>query len=224
MKVVFEGEIIDVISVEKGLVIAYVLDKDEQQITVAYKMVTFENGKIINVQKSMYELSKFGANYRKISQFVKNHLSCKAVMLPNGKIFILENDGSAKLLDADAQEIWTGSLEYRGETPSGIAINTRSVWSCFKERSVLMRMNLISMREELRIGGGEASPFDGPIDMFADGDNIYVCNKNSNNVMRVDTNSFVTEEYKKFNHPVRQFIKNGVYEFAVLDTGVYLLD
>ncbi len=224
MKVVFEGEIIDVISVEKGLVIAYILEREENQVTVAYKMVTFENGKIINVQKSMYELSKFGADYRKITKLVKSHLSCKSVVLPNGKIFLLENDGSAKLLDGDANEIWAGSLEYRGEIPSDIAINAHSVWSCFKKSGVLIRMNLISMREELRIGGGEASPFKEPIDMFADGDDIYVCNKDTNNVLRVNTYSFATEEYKKFNCPVHQFIKNGAYEFVVLDSGVYLLD
>ncbi len=224
MKTVFEGQILDVISVENGLVIAYILEQNGDEVMVAYKMVTFDNGKIINVQKSMYELSKFGANYKQIVPFAKSHLSCKAVVLPNGKIFILEKDGSAKLLDGDANEVWSGRLEYRGEAPSGIAINNRAVWSCFKSRSVLMRMNLITMREELRIGGGSSSPFNQPIDLFAVEDDMYVCNEGSNTVLKVNTTSYVTEEYKTFNCNILQFIKNGAYEFAVLENGVYLLD
>lgn len=224
MQTVFEGRILDVVSVENGLVIAYILEQEGEKIMVAYKMVTFDNGKITNVQKSMYELSKFGANYKMVVPHAKSHLSCKAVVLPNGKIFILEKDGSAKLLDGDANEIWNGNLQYRGEAPSGIAINNRSVWSCFKSKSVLMRMNLISMREELRIGGGSSSPFNGPIDLFAVGDDIYVCNAGSRTVLKVNTTSYVTEEYKTFDHDVLQFIKNGKYEFAVLENGVYLLD
>lgn len=224
MKTVFEGNILDVVSVENGLVIAYALQQDGEEIMVAYKMVTFDNGLITNVQKSMYELSKFGANYKQVVKHAKSHLSCKAVILPNGKIFILEKDGSAKLLDGNANEIWSGNLQYRGEAPSGIAINNRSVWSCFKAKSVLMRMNLVTMREELRIGGGTSSPFSQPIDLFAIDDDIYVCNAGTNIVLKVNTTSYVTEEYKTFDRDVLQFIKNGKYEFAVLENGVYLLD
>ena len=224
LKTVFEGKILDVISVENGLVIAYILEQEGDSINVAYKMVTFDNGKIINVQKSMYELSKFGANYKQVAKHAKTHLSCKTVVLPNGKVFILEKDGSAKLLDGDAEEVWSGNLEYRGEAPSGIAVNNRSVWSCFKSKSVLMRMNVVTMREELRIGGGTSSPFKEPIDLFAVEDDIYVCNAGSNTVLKVNTNSYVTEEYKTFDSRILQFIKNGDYEFAVLENGVYLLD
>ena len=224
MDAVFEGQILDVVSVDNGLVIAYALEQEGEKITVAYKMVTFDNGMITNVQKSMYELSKFGANYKEVVKHAKSHLSCKATVLPNGKIFILEKDGSAKLLDGDANEIWSGSLQYRGEAPSGIAINNRSVWSCFKSRSVLMRMNLVSMREELRIGGGSSSPFNQPIDIFADGDDMYVCNSGSNTVLKVNTVSYVTDEYKTFEKNILQFIKNGKYEFAVFENGVYLIN
>ena len=224
MKPIFEGEIIDVVCVENGLVISYILEKEDTKITVAYKMVTFDNGKIINVQKSMYELSKFGASFKAVEAKIKNHLSCKAVLLPNGKLFILEKDGSAKLLDSDAEEIWTGSLIYRGSAPSGIAINNRCVWSCFKEKSVLMRMNLLTMREELRIGGGNSSPFKSPIDLFADGDDIYVCNADSNEILKVNTNSYVTEQYRQFDSKVLQYLRSGEYEFAVLENGVYLMD
>ena len=226
MKPVFEGEIINVLCVDNGLIIAYICERDEEEktVSVAYKMVAFDSGKVTNVPKSLYELSKFGPNYAAVSEKVKNHITCQAVILPNGKVFTLDTDGDANLLDADGEPVWTGKIEYRGAAPSGIAVSNRSVWTCFKEKSALMRMNLITMREELRIGGGSTSPFTNPVHLFIEDDDIYVCNAGSNEILKVNLNSYVTEVYKTFESRPRQFIKNGGYEFAVLDTGIYLLN
>lgn len=226
MKPVFLGEIINVLSIDNGLIIAYIhhRDEDEKTVTVAYKMVAFDSGKITNVPKSLYELSKFGTNYAKIAEKVENHITCQAVILPNNKVFTLDTDGNANLIDAGGETVWSGKIEYRGAMPSSIAVSNRSVWTCFKEKSALMRMNLITMREELRIGGGNSSPFDNPVHLFIENDDIYVCNAGSNNILKVNLNSYVTEVYKSFDSRPHQYIKNGGYEFAVLDTGIYLLD
>ena len=106
--------------------------------------------------------------------------------------------------------------------PSGIAINNRSVWTCYKETAVLMRLNLVTMREELRIGSGANSPFDHPVDLFIDGDDIYVCNSN-NTVVKLNLNSYVTEEYITLENPIKQYLKIDDFEFVVLQNGVYLI-
>lgn len=226
MKPVFEGEIINVLCVDNGLIIAYICERDEEQktVSVAYKMVAFDSGKVTNVPKSLYELSKFGPNYTAVAKMVKNHITCQAVILPNGKVLTLETDGDANLIDTSGETVWSGKIEYRGAAPSSIAVSNRSVWTCFKEKSALMRMNLITMREELRIGGGSASPFANPVHLFIENDDIYVCNAGSNEILKVNLNSYVTEVYKTFESRPRQFIKNDGYEFAVLDNGIYLLD
>ncbi len=225
MKTVFEGEIVNAVPAAKGLIIAYICDKDIEAntATLAYKMVTFEDGKLINVPKSLYELTKFGPNYQSILPLVNNRLTCKAVLLGNNKVFLLENDGQATLTDAEGEPVWKGKLEHRGMVPSGIAISSRSVWTCYKENAVLMRLNLVTMREELRIGSGANSPFQNPTDLFIDGDDIYVCNAN-NTVVKVNLNSYVTEEYLSFEQPLLQYLKIDNFEFAVLKNGVYLID
>ncbi|MBQ0083925.1 MAG: hypothetical protein KBS52_04090 [Clostridiales bacterium] len=224
MKTVFEGDILNVLSVENGLVIAYACKKeDDGVLNIAYKMVTFEDGKLTNVPGSLYYISKFGPAFGEIKQKIKVPLACKSVILQNGKVFSLEADGAATLFDTDGVTIWKGTLSYKGATPSGIAVNNRSVWVCYRESNVLIRLNLLTMKEELRIGGGEASPFKEPIDLFTDNDNIFVCTKEKS-IIKVNLNTYVTEEYKTFEEPVLQYIKNGSYEFAVLQNGVYLID
>lgn len=225
MKTVFEGEIVNVVPAAKGLIIAYLCDKNEDDNTavLAYKMVTFEDGKLINVPKSLYELTKFGPNYQEILPLVKNRLTCHAVLLGNNKVFILEGDGEATLTDTNGTPVWKGKLEHRGMVPSGIAINNRSVWTCYKETAVLMRLNLVTMREELRIGSGANSPFQNPTYLFIDGDDIYVCNGN-NTVVKVNLNSYVTEEYISLEKPIKQYLKIDDFEFVVLQNGVYLID
>ena len=225
MKTVFEGKIINVISVENGLIIAYAYEQNENNTVIAYKMVTFEDGKLTNVPKSLYHVSKFGTNYAEIEKLISSPISCKSVILPNDKIFVMEpEDGSAKLFLSDGELLWSDNLAYRGQTPSSVAINNRSVWACFKESGVLIRMNIINMKEELRIGGGSASPFNMPVDMFADDDFIYVCCAQDNNIIKLNLNTYVTEVYAEFDSPLLQFIKNGAYEFAVLAGGVYLIN
>lgn len=225
MRTVFEGEILNVISVDNGLIIAYACKKDDDGImNIAYKMVTFEDGKLTNVPSSLYYISKFGTSFGAIKSQIKVPLACKAIVLQNGKVFTLESDGTAILFDTDGAVIWKGTLSYRGNTPSGIGVNNRSVWVCYKESNVLIRLNLLTMKEELRIGGGAASPFAEPIDLFTDDNNIFVCTKSKNSIVKVNLNTYVTEEYKTFETPVLQYIKNGNYEFAVLENGVYLID
>lgn len=218
------GEIVNVLPVENGLIIVYILEKTEDTATVAYKMLSFENGKMVNIPKNVYELSKFGENYKSVAMQCKNSILCKVIRLQNGKIFLLDTDSSAKLIDENGNTVWFGNLEYRDETPASVAISNRSVWTCYKERGVLIRLNISTMREELRIGGGTHSPFEQPNDLFIDGENIFVCNTGANNIIKVNSSTYVTDEYKKFDEPIKAFIKNDEYEFVVLESGLYLLD
>ena len=224
MKTLFEGTVVDVVPVENGLIIAYVCEKTESTATVAYKMVTFTDGKFTFIPRSLYEFSKFGTKPEYVTHHIKNHIRSKALAVSSGKTFILERDGEGKLIDIDGECIWSGQISYRGNAPSGIAVNNRSMWTCFKEASVLTRMNLMSMKEELRIGGGTSSPFDKPVDLFIDDNDIYVCNSGNYSIVKVSLNTYAAEIYRQFDSPVYRFIKNDGYEFVVLESGIYLLD
>ena len=224
MKTVFLGEVLNVIPVDNGIVFSHVLEKNEEEIQVAYKMITFSDGKIAPVPKSLYHLSKFGANYGAILPHIQNIILSKALQISNEKTFLLNPDGSALIINNSGEVLWEGIIKYRDNAPSSIVLNNRSIWACFKQSSVLMRLNLATMREELRIGSGSSSPFNKPKDLFVDNDFIYVSNGADNAIIKLNLNTYVTEVYKKFERPIKQFLINEGFPLVVLEDGIFLLD
>lgn len=222
MKKIFSGEVFEVMPLTGGIIFSYCKDVIEENTIVAYKMISFENGHFTDVAKNIYLLTKFGNNYKAVAAICGNYISAKSIVLPNGKVFLLLPDGTAQLLDIDASPIWTGELKYRGFNASDIALYKNALWASFAECNVLLRYNLATMREELRIGGNK-SPFDKPQSLFIDGDSVMVSNAGSNMLVQVDLNSYNVFEYEQFSEPVRQYVKVGDNRFAVLDSGLYLI-
>lgn len=87
---------------------------------------------------------------------------------------------------------------------------------------MLLRYNLSTMREELRIGGNK-SPFSRPEGLFVEGDSVMVCNSGSSKLIQVDLNSYSVFEYEDFEEPIHQYVQVGDCRFAVLDSGLYLI-
>ena len=223
MTTVFEGEVLHVIPMEKGIIITYCEERSETQITAAFKMISFETGKVTNVAKNIYQLSKFGADYKAFCTQVNNYFSCKTIPLPSEKMMIMELDGTLKLLDTDSTILWTGSLLYKNAPPSGIALFENKLWTCYPEHNVLIRYNINTMREELRIGGGVNSPFMQPKDIFIKGNFAYVCNPGTLQILKVDLTNYAVEVFEEFTKPVKQYLEVDGYRFAVMNDGVYLL-
>ncbi len=223
LKTVFTGEVLHALRLEHGMLIAYCEEKDDVRMTVAFKMVSFDTGKITNVAKNIYQLSKFGSNYKAFCMQVDNYITCKVLPFHNGKMLIVERDGSAKLLNTDASALWIGSLCYKGLAPSGIDIYENKLWACFPSENVLVRYNLSTMHEELRIGGGKNSPFSSPVDLFIRDRFAFVCNPGTMQLLRVDLETFALNVEEEFTTPVRQYFEADGYRFIVNDDGVFML-
>lgn len=224
MTSVFEGDILHVIPMENGIIIAYAEDRSETQITAAFKMISFDTDKTTNVAKNIYQLSKFGANYRSFCIQVQNYFTCKTIIFPSEKMLVLERDGTVELLDTDASFLWAGKLLYKSTPPSSMALFENKLWATFPEHNVLVRYNINTMREELRIGGGNSSPFAQPCDIFVKGDFAYICNLGSLQILKVELNTYSLEVYEEFTQPVKQYLEVDNKRFVVMDTGVYRLD
>ncbi|MBR3960989.1 MAG: hypothetical protein IKK13_02110 [Clostridia bacterium] len=223
MKLIFDGDIHSIATDGGNLVAAIIGERYDTQARIFYKAVAFDNAKVTLVPPDLFKLAKFGSNYKDITKRVHNHLLTKSVILENGKVFCTDVDGTAYLFDSDGGLLWKGELVYRGCKPTGLAVCSRHLWVAFGELNVIMRMNLATMREELRLGGGKESPFINPTDLFANGDKIYVCTKDSTEILAVNTNTYSIETYRTFEQPVRQYLRTDRYEFALLTDGVYIL-
>lgn len=222
MKKVFSGTVYEVMPLSDGIIFSYCKDVIEENTVVAYKMISFENGQFTDVARNIYLLTKFGNNYKAVAALCGNYITAKSIVLPNGKVFLLLPDGTAKLLDIDATPIWTGELKYRGCEASDITLYKNALWASFAECNVLLRYNIATMREELRIGGN-SSPFDKPKSLFIDGDGVMVSNAGSNKLIQVNLNSYNVFEYEQFTEPVKQYVRVGDNRFAVLESGLYLI-
>ena len=222
MKRIFEGEVYEVLPLSNGIIFSYCKEVLEKNIVVAYKMLSFETGAITDVAKNIYLLTKFGSGYKAVVNYCDNYITVKSLALLGGKVFLLATDGSAQLLDDDATPIWTGTLTYRSSTPSDIVLYNNVLWASYSECNVLVRYNLSTMREELRLGGSR-SPFNKPKNLFLEGDVVTVCNGGSKSIVNVNLNTYAVEEVATFEEPVWQYIKSGDYSFVVLESGLYLI-
>ena len=205
-----------------GFLYSYLIEQLDGQIKVGYKMVTFSTGKISNVTKNIYMLTKFGSVYKSFMDKIKNYLTCFAIPLENGHCFVIELDGSATLYGNEGEEVWSGTLLYKKSAPGGVAVNSDSLWISFSQSNVLIRYDLKTLRQELRIGG-EHSPFTTPTGLFPAGSKIFICSKGDNCIWKMDCQTYATELYYTFDQPVLDYKFINKYEIAVLESGIYLL-
>lgn len=222
MKKIFDGKIYEVLPKSDGIIFPYQKAVVDQGDIVWYKLLSFENSLLTDVSENVYWNIKFGSNYLTATQLCHNFVSVKSLILPNGRLFLCADNGQAFIIDPDGMINIAGELKYRDQVPSGIAFYKNSIWACFAGTNVLIRFNINTMRAELRIGG-KNSPFDNPcgiciIDSFA-----YVCNSNANNIVKVDLENYSVDELYRFEEPVRSYVKSGKFEFALLDSGLYVL-
>lgn len=221
MKQVFSGEVYEILPITGGIIFSYCKEKIDENVIVAYKMLSFENGHFTDIAKNIYLLTKFGNNYKAVSALCENYITVKSIVLPNGKVFLMSADGTAMLVDNDTAVIWQGSLIYRTAAPSDIVLYKNALWASYSESNVLLRYNLNTMREELRVGGSK-SPFNKPKSLFVEGENAYISNLGSHTVTQLNLSTYSVLEYEKFEEPIYQYVKVGDYNFALLESGVYV--
>ena len=222
MRLIAKDKVFSLHPLPDGFLYSYLVEQEGEQVAVSYKMVSFSGGKISNVTKSVYMLTKFGSAYKGFMKKIKNYLTCFALPLENGHCFVIERDGSAALFGAEGGEIWSGTLLYKKASPGGIAVNGDSLWISFTDSNVLIRYDLKSLRQELRIGG-EHSPFNKPSGLFPAGSKIFICSLEDNCIWKMDTATYDAELYFPFDEPVKDYKFIQKYEIAVLESGIYLL-
>ncbi len=222
MNKIFEGKIYDILPKTDGIIFSYQKAHIDDGEVVWFKMLSLENALMTDVGKNIYWNIKFGGNYEAAVKTVKNFVAVKSVILPGNRLFLCDDDGQAFVIDSDGSVNLVGELKYRDKAPSGIAFHQNSIWASFADRNVLMRFNINTMRAELRIGG-KNSPFDKPYGIYIDGDDAYVSNSGSKNLVKVNLKNYTVEERYNFEEPIRSYIKSGNYEFVLLDSGLYVI-
>lgn len=211
--------------VPNGVVAAVLREVTENdKFVVEYRHIAADTNEVQRVSKNVFLLVKFGASHRAAVMQVSNHLTCNACVLDSGKTFIVEDDGSAKLLSEEGVAEWVGTIKYKEEVPSFVAFDGKNIWVSFCENNTLIRMDVNSMRDELRVGSREGDKnFNGPCGLFAKDENLYVANKKSKKIWRINTNDFSAEEYAETTQPVLGFCHCLQKDIVWFEDGIYEL-
>lgn len=222
MKQVFAGEVYEMLPMSDGIVFSYCRGVEDNMVTVGFKMLSFDTGALVDVAKNIYLVTKFGNNYRTAVKVCENYITSKAVVLPNDKLFLISAEGQAYLTDILGGIDWTGEIRYRDNPPSDIAFYKNSLWASFAKENALVRFNLNTMREELKIGG-KRSPFSEPRDIFAQEKGTIISNAESKKLVKIDLDSYTVEDYREFEETVHSYLSVDRFEFVLLDSGIYLI-
>lgn len=225
MNRLFSEQIFDILEYNSGFIVVYRRPEIEDKVVVSYKSVSIGDGVVTKRTRADYEFVKFGERYGKLNFQIGNFITCSCVKLDNGNLFVVSDDGEAKILDPDGFTEWQGTIRYKDCGPAAIAHHGHTLWASFPEKNALIRFNLRTMREELRIGGSTDSSFMGPEGLWVDesAGKLIVCNSKANNILEVNMKTYTVHERAVFDEPVHKYLCIGKREFVVLGSGLYLL-
>jgi len=225
MKNIFEGQVLNALPIAGGIVFAYVekITEDNQR-QIAYQHINFDTGRTATVSKAIFQLAKFGVNHQKILEYSSHHLKTVACEINDGKMFLVEKDGSMKIIDGEGELDFLASFLYKKEAPSDIVYNDGAVWASFKKNNVIVKYDLDLLREEMRVGGGSGeNSFSAPSGLFMKDNVLYVCNEGSKKIWALNTKTYDINEVHSFKEPVYSYMQTAGLELVVLESGLYLL-
>lgn len=225
MKQLFGEQIFDLLKTPDGFITVYRRPEFEDGVVVSYKSVSLDDGVVTQRTRADYEFIKFGANCNLKGLESGGFITCSCVELDKDRIFIVRDGGEAAVYDAQNNIEWQGTVRYKDEGPSSIAGSGDVLWASFAENNTLIRFNLRTMREELRIGGSNDSSFSGPCGIWLDDsrEKLFVCNCKAQNILEVNVKTYTVAEHAAFEEPVHKYLRLGNRELVVLDSGLYLL-
>ncbi len=226
MKKLFSGQVYDILPVDDGgFIIVYRRAEAEGKIIVSYKSVSLENGVVTPRTRADYEFIKFGEHRQNIDFSDGNFINNSCVILEDGNRFIVSPEGQSRIIDAEGHVQWQGTIRYKECGPAAVAHHGHTLWASFPKNNALIRFNLRTMREELRIGGSNDSSFNEPMGLWVSDneDRLIVCNHNGNNLLEVNMKTYTVNERASFDEPIYKYLCIGNKEFVVLESGLYLL-
>lgn len=223
MERIYDSSALDIVPMSDGMVFSYCQDKTDEQMTVAFKLISFESGVMTNVTPDFYSIAKFGTQYKSRPMQEYNLVTCKIAELADGRTFFVADNGEAGIVDLDDNTVWSGTVLHRGNAVSGVAAAGNSIWCSFKDSGVLIRYNARTMRDELRLGGGRNPVITSPKGVFIEDGIMKVCDVSERKIFEIDLSSYSMQIYREFDEPVHQYIKIRDYEFVLLDSGLYML-
>ncbi len=216
-------DILDLIGFQSGILFVLRENQNNDSVKVSFYSFDIETKSIATVTKNAYLLTKFGSAYAPIARQLGDYVSCDAAKLWNGHTFVIYSTGETGIFDDQGNLIKTADLTYREAPARDVAVDNNYIWSVVPEENLIIKYSLLQNRVIMRIGGDDSDTFSCPVSISEYNGYLYVCNKNSRKIKRIDLKNFLVEDYKEFDEAVYNYVQVDNNEFVILDSGVYLL-
>lgn len=215
--------VIDLLAYQSGILFVMKEPSTNGQIKISYYSFDVSTKSIATVTKNAYLMTKFGPGYAAITERLDDYISCNAVRLSDGRVFIGYPGGEIGVFSDNGELLHSQRLSYNSKAVSSIASDGKHLWFAVPESNLVVRYNTSKLKIDLRLGSTDTDTFDFPVSVSADKDRLFVCCKNSYSVKQICFEDLTVSEYDSFIEPVLQFLKIANGEFIVLPSGIYLM-
>ena len=223
MKRILNVNIIDIVPFSAGLI--FVKSEKTSDGTNKASFFSYDalTGEITTVTKSVYLLNKFGMAYESISAKLGDFITCDTVKLPNHHTIVIYPTGEMGHFDEKGKILKTGDLYYNNAPARDVAFDGNSIWSVVPQRNAVIRYSVSAQKIIMRIGGDDNTAFNMPISVSYYTDGLFICNKASCEIRKIDIDTLNVTDYLEFSEPVNKYFRFRDIEIVVLDSGIYEL-
>ena len=216
-------DILDLIGFPSGILFVLKENQDSESVKVSFYSFDTATKSIATVTKNAYLLTKFGNSYSPIAQQLGDYVSCDSARLWNSHTFVIYSSGEIGIFDEQGNLLKTSDIKYRDFPARDVAVENNFIWSVVPDLNIIIKYSLLQNRVVMRIVGDNSTTVSCPVAISEYDGYLYVCNRDSQKINRINLSDYSVEDYKAFDEPVYKFIRVGNSEFVILESGVYLL-
>lgn len=221
-------EHLDIVPYADGFIYARSQPLENGSIKVSFLAYDCERRSFVPVPKNVYLSRKFGSSYAEITDLLTfehsgDFISCDTAVFANETVIVLYRTGEMYIFGPGGDVVWSGDLRYRDESVRDIAIDGKNIWCTVPDGNAVINYSPVEGRVLMRIGGGSNSAFSHPVSVTEADGTLYVCNQNSYKIRSVSLADYSVADYMLFKEPVYKYFRCDNEEFAVLESGLYLL-
>ncbi len=223
MQRIVNADLLDILPCEHGFL--YV-DKEELEsggIKASFYSYDQNDNSISPVKKKFYLETKFGKAFHAIADNLGNFIDCDAAILGNKGVAVLYDKGELLIFNSEGSVVWSGELLYHDQPVRGLAVDGKCIWSTVPTFNAVINYSPAEKRVMLRIGGGSSTAFSKPVSVTKILNKLYICNENSCKIRTIKLEDYSVKDYITFNEPVYKYFKVYDKEYAVLESGVYVI-
>lgn len=220
---VLKAQLLDIIPFQQGFLYSDKELLENGSIKVSFFYYDQELSSISPVLKKDYLHAKFGPSYKVIAEQLGDFISCEAAFFPNGAVVAIYKTGEMYIFNANGDAVLNCELNYQESPVQSPSVDEKCIWFVVPERNAIICYSPAEQRVLLRVGGGKSNAFSYPESVTKVLDKLYICNRNSQKIRTIKLEDYSVKDYRTFDEPVHKYFQIYNREYAVLDSGIYLL-